>query len=159
MFAGLARVEIHLERHHDDEATAALDELEDVCVATHRVTLQALVRLQQTRLARVVGDEARAVALLDQARLVYADPDEAVIRVLAEEAVEQALRFEPSRAATLIAGLDPNRPATRILEVRLALVERDDRLAASILAELPPPTSRRRGVERCVLDALGGAAS
>ena len=67
----------------------------------------------------------------------------------------QALRFDPSRAAAADrrARSGPRR-RPQVLRVRLALLERDDRAAAALLAELPPPTTRRARVERGVLCAL-----
>jgi LuxR family maltose regulon positive regulatory protein len=122
--------------------------------ASQRVTVQSLVTLQHARLARTVGDEPGADALLTQARLCFPDPDAAMRRVLTEEAVAQALRFDPSRAADLIAQLDPDAVATIVLRARLALLEGDDRAAAALLGDLPPARSRRARVERAVLAAL-----
>ncbi len=93
-------------------------------------------------------------ALLIQAGLHFAEPDAAVRRLLAEEAVAQAMRFDPTAAAPLIADLDPDQITTGVLRARLALLEGDDRTAAGILDELPPATSRRTRVERDVLRAL-----
>ena len=75
-------------------------------------------------------------------------------QVLGEEAVAQALRFDPARAASLIVELDPDRVATQVLMARLALLSHDDREAARLLADLPPPSTRRARVERAVLCAL-----
>ena len=66
----------------------------------------------------------------------------------------QALRFDPSKAAALIAELDQDRVETQVLRARLALLEHDDRTAADLLADLPPATTRRARVERSVLCAL-----
>ncbi len=96
----------------------------------------------------MLGDEIGAEALLGQARRCYAEPDAAVRQTFGEEAVAQALRFDPSKAARLIAELDQDRVGTQVLRVRLALVEHDDRAAAALLADLPPATTRRTRVER-----------
>ena len=76
-------------------------------------------------------------------------------QVLGEEAVAQALRFDPARAASLIAELDPDRvgdagAAWRAWHCSL----HDDREAPRLLADLPPPSTRRARVERAVLCAL-----
>ena len=102
----------------------------------------------------MLGDEIDAEALLGKARRCYAEPDAAVRQTFDEEAVAQALRFDPSKAAPLIAELDQDRVATHVLRVRLALVDHDDRAAAALLADLPPATTRRTRVERGVLWAL-----
>ena len=102
----------------------------------------------------MLGDEIGAEALLGQARRCYAEPDAAVRQTFGEEAVAQALRFDPSKAAPLIAELDQDRVGTHVLRVRLALVDHDDHAAAALLADLPPATTRRTRVERGVLCAL-----
>ncbi|HEU4839950.1 MAG TPA: hypothetical protein VFT09_00860, partial [Ilumatobacteraceae bacterium] len=127
IYAGLAMVEVHLERHEHEAAGALMDAVRGASEASQRVTVQSLVTLQHARLARTVGDEAGADALLTQARLCFPDPDAAMRRVLTEEAVAQALRFDPSRAADLIAQLDPDAVATIVLRARLALLKDDDR--------------------------------
>ena len=99
----------------------------------------------------MLGDEIGAEALLGQARRCYTEPDAAVRQMFGEEAVAQALRFDPSAAAPLIAELDQDRVATHVLRVRLALVDHDDHAAAALLADLPPATTRRTRVERGVL--------
>ena len=120
----------------------------------NRLTVQVDVALQQAKLARSVGDVAGAEAFLTQARLAYAEPDAGVRQVLGEEAVAQALRFDPARAASLAAELDPDRVGTQVLMARLALLLSDDREAARLLTDLPPPSNRRARVERAVLRAL-----
>ena len=65
--------------------------------------------------------------------------------MLGEEAVEQALRFDPSNAADLIAELDQERVETQVLHVRLALLEGDAPTAVDLLHDLPPATTRRTG--------------
>ena len=116
--------------------------------------LHSLITLYQAKVARMLGDEIGAEALLGQARRCYAEPDAAVRQTFGEEAVAQALRFDPSKAAPLIAELDQDRVGTQVLRVRLALVDHDDRAAAALLADLPPATTRRTRVERGVLCAL-----
>jgi LuxR family maltose regulon positive regulatory protein len=154
IFAGLARVELHVERGEDDTATQVLDECKRAGDASHRVTLQAAVALCMARSARAFGDHALAAAHLDHARVLYQAPDAAVLRVWTEEDALQALRFEPERAGAIIDGLDDRRTEARLLRLRLAVLERDERRARAILAELPPPTTRREQVERGVLGAL-----
>jgi LuxR family maltose regulon positive regulatory protein len=122
--------------------------------ASHRVTLQATVALQHARSARRFGDEDGAAALLDQTRLLYLAPDAMLRQVLAEEAVAQALRFDPDRAASLLDALEQARPATRVLRARLALLDHDQQAASTLLSDLPPPATRREAVERGVLCAL-----
>ena len=135
-------------------AAQMLEEVMRASDASHRPTLQSLVTLHRAKLARVLGDEAVAAALLAQTRLLYPDADGAVRQVLGEEAVAQALRFDPAKAAALLGDLDQSRVTTRILQARLALLARDARAAAALLADLPPPTTRRARVERGVLRAL-----
>ena len=118
IFAGLALVEVHLERHEHDAARRTLDEVTPASEASHRLTLQSLVTLQHAKLARALGDAAGADALLAQARLFYVDPDDAVRQVFGEEAVAQALRFDPDKAPSLIADLDDQRVETRVLSAR-----------------------------------------
>ena len=154
IFAGLATAEVHLERHDHEAAARTLDELTRAGEASQRLTLQGLVTLQNARLAREQGDAAGAEALLTQARDLYTEPDAALHHVLGREAVEQALRFDPARADARLAELDQARVETTVLRVRLALVDDDDRAARDLMADLPPPTTRRARVERSVLRAL-----
>ena len=120
IFAGLARVELHVERDEHEPALQVLDEVKRAAEESHRLTVQSLVTLQRAKVARVFGDEVGAGTLLAQTRLSYAAPDAAVRQVLGEEAVSQALQFDPSRAAGLIAELDPDRVGTQVLRARLA---------------------------------------
>ena len=150
-FADLALVEVHLERHHHDIAASILHQLTQAGDAGHRPMLRSLITLHQARLARMLGDEIGAEALLGQARRCYTEPDAAVRQMFGEEAVAQALRFDPSAAAPLIAELDQHHVGTHVLRVRLALVDHDDHAAAALLADLPPATTRRTRVERGVL--------
>jgi LuxR family maltose regulon positive regulatory protein len=92
--------------------------------------------------------------MLMQANLDFPHADSALRHVLGEESVAQALRFDPSRAAGLIAQLDAGRASTGVYRVRVALLEGDDRDAAAMLEELPAPVSRKARVERAVLAAL-----
>ena len=154
IFADLALVEVHLERDDHETAARILDRVTPVSEATHRPTLQCLTMLYQAKVARVLGDELAADAMLGRARRCYAEPDAAVRQTFGEEAVAQALRFDESKASGLIDGLDQDRIGTQVLRVRLALVEHDDRAAAALLADLPPATTRRTRVERSVLCAL-----
>jgi LuxR family maltose regulon positive regulatory protein len=154
IFAGLAQFEVHVERNELEDATRVLDDVVAASEQSHQLTLRCLVGVHEARLARVLGDEARAEELLARTRLGYADPDASVRRVFAEEAVAHALQFDPARAGALIAGLDPDRVATQVLRARLALLERDDDGAAQVLDDLPSPTTRRGHVERAVLRAL-----
>jgi LuxR family maltose regulon positive regulatory protein len=154
IYAGLAMVELHAERHEHENAREVLTAVRAAADANRRVLVQSLVTLQHAKLARAVGDEAGATALLEQANLFFDSPDPAVRGVLADEAVAQALRFDPARAASLIAELDPDRVTTGVFRARLALLDGDDPLAADLLAELPPARSLRDRVERAVLLAL-----
>ena len=153
-FADLALVEVHLERNDHETAARILHRVTQATEATHRPTLQSLTTLYQAKVARVLGDEIGAEALLGQARRCYDEPDAAVRQTFGEEAVAQALRFDASKASRLIAALDQDRVGTQVLRVRLALVEHDDRAATALLADLPPATTRRTRVERSVLCAL-----
>lgn len=159
IFAGLAHVQVLVERHDDEHAAELLDHVERVSGTTNRLSFRSLIVLQQARTARALGDEARAAGLLDHARVVHESPDAVLTHVFDEEAAMQALRFDPRRAASCIERLSPDRPATGVLRARLALVEGDDRVAASLLADLPPPSTRRDAVERGVLTALSVLAS
>ena len=85
---------------------------------------------------------------------MYPDADGAVRQVLGEEAVAQALRFDPAKAAALLGDLDQSRVTTRICRRAWPSWRADARGAAALLAELPPPTTRRARVERGVLRAL-----
>lgn len=154
LYAGLAVVGVHLERNELQDALELIDGIRADAEAGQRLTVQVDVSLQQAKLARCAGDVAGAEAFLTQARVAYREPDAGVRQVLGEEAVAQALLFDPSRAASLIAELDPQRIATQVLTVRLALLTHDDREAARVLADLPPPSTRRATVERAVLCAL-----
>ena len=154
IFAGLALAELHLERGDDEQAVQMLEEVKRTSDASHRPTLQSLVTLYRAKLARVLGDEVAAAALLAETRLLYPDADAAVRQVLGEEAVAQSLRFDPSKTDALLRDLDQGRVTTRILHARLALLAKDARTAVALLADLPPPTTRRARVERGVLRAL-----
>ncbi len=153
-FADLALAEIHLERHDHETAARIIHRITCAGESRHRPMLQSLITLHQAKVARMLGDEMDADALLGQARRCYTEPDAAVRQTFGEEAVAQALRFDPSKAAPLISALDQDQVATQVLRVRLALVDHDDRAAAAILADLPPATTRRARVERSVLCAL-----
>jgi LuxR family maltose regulon positive regulatory protein len=154
LYAGLAMVEVHLERDEQEIARALVEDIRADAEQSHRLTVQAEVSLQQAKLARCLGDMASAEALLAQSRLCYREPDVGLRQVTGEEAVLQAIRFDPERAESLIAELDPDRLGTRVLRARLALLEHDDRQAAQVLADLPPASTRRARVERAVLCAL-----
>jgi LuxR family maltose regulon positive regulatory protein len=154
ILAGMGLVEVHAERMEHDVALHLLDGVTAASDASHRLTLQYLVTMQRARVARQVGDEAAADELLTLAGLQYAEPDKAVRQVLGEERVAQALRFDPSKAASLIAELDQERVTTQVLHARLALTEHDVRTAEAVLADLPPATTLRTRVERDVLCAL-----
>jgi LuxR family maltose regulon positive regulatory protein len=154
VLAGLALVELHLERDEPESAVRVLDEVKQASDASHRLPLQSMVALHEAKVARVLGDELSADGQLTLTRLFFAEPDEAFRQVLAEEAVAQALRFDPSKAGPLIEALEQDRVATHVLRARLALLEYDDRTAADLLGELPPPRTRRTRVERDVLYAL-----
>ncbi len=154
VYAALAAVEQHIERHELERASDASIAARAAVEANRRVNVQSLALLQEAQLAQALGDEAQSSALLVQAGLWFDDPDEALRRVLAEEAIAQALRFDPAGAAALIEELEPGRTTTQVLRARLALLDGDDRMAASILDVLPPATSRRTRVERDVLRAL-----
>jgi LuxR family maltose regulon positive regulatory protein len=154
IWAGMARVEVHLERNEVGEAAAVLDSVRDAADATHRAPYQSLVALQGARLSRAMGDPAGAEALLLQAGLLLANPDATTRSVFAVETVQQALRFDPAKASGLIDALDQDRPETQVLRVRQLLIDGDHRGAAAVLDALPPATTRRRRVERDVLHAL-----
>ena len=154
VFAGLARVEVHLERNEREPAGRILREVAQASDASPRVTVQHTVTLHRAKLARVVGDEADAAAQLALARLLFSEPDKAVRQVFGVEAVEQALRFDPSNAADLIAELDQERVETQVLHVRLAVLEHDAATAIDLLHDIRPATTRRAEVEREVLTAL-----
>jgi LuxR family transcriptional regulator, maltose regulon positive regulatory protein len=145
---------VHLERNEPERALAILDRVRQSSDAGLRLTLRSLVTLRRARVARLLGDLAGADALLAQTRLFYAEPDKSVLQVFGEEAVAQALQFDQSKAAELIAELDQDSVETQLLRVRLALLEGDGRTAAAVLAALPPPATRRMRVERNVLSGL-----
>jgi LuxR family maltose regulon positive regulatory protein len=154
IIAALARAELLVERTDDTAATRVLADAKTAAEESHRVPIQAMVALQQARAARAFGDEAGGAAQLEQARLLYSAPDAAVLQVLAEEAAMQVVQFDPARAGPLVDGLDQDRPATKMLRARLALMDQDGRTAAELLADLPAPETRREVVERGVLSAL-----
>jgi LuxR family maltose regulon positive regulatory protein len=154
VFARLGLLGVHLERDDPERAVLLLDDAIRSSEASHRLTLRNLVGLHHARVARALGDEARAASQLAQVRLSYADPDAEVRQVLGEEAAAQALQFAPATAASAIGDLDPSRLGTRLLHARLLLAEGDGRAAAALLDELGPPTTRRARVERGVLRAL-----
>ncbi len=145
---------MHLERNERDVAERILREVTQASDSSHRVTLQNTVTLHRAKLARVLGDEADAAAQLALARLAFSEPDKAVRQVFGVEAVEQALRFDPSNAAELIAELDQERVETQVLHVRLAVLDHDAATAIDLLHDLRPATTRRAEVERDVLTAL-----
>ena len=124
IYAGLAAMEVCLERNDTAAARGMVDGIRTAVERSHRVTILSDVVLQQARLARCLGDEAGAAALLAEAGSLFPNADAAVGRVLAEEAVAQALRFDPARAPALLGDLDPDRASTRVLMTRLALLER-----------------------------------
>lgn len=154
IYARLALMVAHVERNELDAALQIMDEVKQASDESRRLTARCLVTLHESRLTRALGDEAVARELLTQARLFYAEPDASVRRVFDEEAVEQALRFDPSAAGVLIALLDQDRVETQVLRAKLALVDNDDRLASTLLVALSPPVTRRARVERSVLLAL-----
>ncbi len=154
IFAGLALVDVHLERNEQELALRVLADVKKASVASHRLTLQSMVLLREAEVARVLGDGAASEALLAQTRLCFTDPDAGATRVFDEEAVAQALRFDPSKVPALLAALDHDRLPARMAQVRLALLERDAPGAAALLADLPAATTRRQRVERAVLRAL-----
>jgi LuxR family maltose regulon positive regulatory protein len=154
IYAGLAMVEVCLERNEQESARDLVEEIRAAAAESHRVTVETEVLLQRARLDRFLGDQAGAEASLAQARLAYPEPDAGVLQVFGVEAAAQALRFDPGRASSLIAELEPNRVETRILVARLALLHHDDGKAAQVLATLPPASTRRARVERAVLCAL-----
>jgi len=154
VYARLAQLECHLERGEHELAAAALDDVKGASERSRRLTLRCLARLAAARTARALGDEGEARDWLVQARLTYAEPDASVRQVFDEEAVAQALQFDPPMAARAIAMLDPDRATTQVLRSRLALLERDDRTAADILDGMPAPTTRRERVEHGVQRAL-----
>lgn len=152
--ADLGLVELHLDRHDHESAARILRQLTQAGDASHRPLVRSLITLHQAKLARLLGDQIGAEASLRQARRCYTEPDAAVRQTFGEEAVAQALQFDPSRAAQLIAELDQDHVATQILRARLALLDDDDRSARTLLAALPPATTLRTRVERNVLTAL-----
>jgi LuxR family transcriptional regulator, maltose regulon positive regulatory protein len=154
IWAGMARVETHLERNEFDQATAILESVREAADASHRAPYQSLVALQGARLARAMGDPPAAEALLLQAGLLLPNPDEATRSVFAVETVQQALRFDPDKASGLIDALDQERPETQVLRARQLLIEGDHRAAAAVLDALPPAATTRLRVERDVLRAL-----
>jgi LuxR family maltose regulon positive regulatory protein len=154
IFAALACAEVHIERGQDELARRVLDDAKRAAVASLRAPLQTPVVLSEARAARAAGHETAAAALLDHARTIHSSPDAALLHVFETEDALQALRFDPSRAASVIGLLDATRPETQVLRVRLALIEADDRAATALLAEMPPPATRRDRVERDVLNAL-----
>jgi ATP/maltotriose-dependent transcriptional regulator MalT len=154
VYAGLAMVAVCVERNELENARQLVEGISADVALTNRLTVQVDLTLQQAKLARSLGDVASAEAFLTQARLAYDEPDAGVRQVFGEEAVAQALRFDPARAASLIAELDPDRVATQVLMARRALSTHDHREAARLLADLPPPSNRRARVERAVLCAL-----
>jgi LuxR family maltose regulon positive regulatory protein len=145
---------MHLERQEHEHACRLVEGIRADAELSNRLTVQVDVALQQAKIARSLGDVAGAEAFLTQARVAYAEPDSGVRQVLGEEGVAQALWFDPASAASLIGELDPDRAGTRVLMARLALLRRDNREAARLLADIPPPSSRRARVERAVLRAL-----
>ncbi len=154
IWSGLARAEVLIERNELVAAAAVLGEVVAGAEATHRAPMQSLVALQQARLARALDDPVAAEAHLVRAGLLLSNPDDAARAVLGVEAVQQALRFEPSRAAALIDALDPDRVETRVLMAKLLLIDAQPREAAGVLADLAPAVQLRLRVERSVLVAL-----
>ena len=134
-FADLALVEVNLERHDHDTAASILHQLTQAGDAGHRPMLRSLITLHQAKLARMLGDEIGAEALLGQARRCYTEPDAAVRQMFGEEAVAQALRFDPSDGS---AADRRARPASR----------RDARTARPPRARRPRRPRRRRHVGR-----------
>jgi LuxR family maltose regulon positive regulatory protein len=154
IFADLARVELLVERHADDEAGELLEHVNRASEATNRLAFRSMIVLQHARTSRAFGDEAAAAGFLEQARVLHEAPDAALLRVFDEEAALQALRFDSGQAVALIGRLPQDHPSTRVLRARLALLEHGDRAAAALLADLPAPETRRVAVERFVLSAL-----
>ena len=117
VYTALALVEQHVERHELEQASAASVAARAVVDANRRVNVQSLAMFQEAQLARALGDEAQSSALLVQASLCFDEPDEALRRVLAEEAIAHALRFDPARGGCAHrgarAGSDHHRSAAR----------------------------------------------
>ena len=138
IFAGMGLVELHLERHDHEAAARILDEVTRASEASRQAPLRGLVALQNARLARDAGDAGGAAARLAEAALVHVAPDLAVRRAVGREAVEQALRFDPSAAAARLAELDQTVVDTKVLRIRLALLDHDDRHGAGPPGRAPP---------------------
>ena len=154
IFAALAKFAAHLEREEHASAATALEHAKLSADASHRLPMQSLVALHRARFARALGNQEEAGAFLLQSTVLLANPDADVLQVFAREGVEQALRFEPSRAAELIDSLDQERTETKLLRTRQLLLDGNRAGAAEVFASLPPATTPRSAVERDVLHAL-----
>jgi LuxR family transcriptional regulator, maltose regulon positive regulatory protein len=154
VLANLAIAEVHLERDDHGTAECLLHRVNETSDGWLRSPLQSLITLHRAKVARVSGDQETADSLLDEIQCRYAQPDAAIRQVIGQEAVAHALRFDPPKAAPLIDELDQDRVNTKVLRVRLALLDHDDRGAAALLADLPPAATLRARVERALLRAL-----
>ena len=152
--AGLARAEVFLERNELAAAADVVEHVQAAADASHRPSFRSAVALEQARLSRALGEQSAAESFLTQSQMLLSDVDDSARSVFATEAVHQALRFHPHRAAALVAGLDQDRTETILLRARLALLDDDHREVAVILDALPESSTRRVHVERGVLRAL-----
>ena len=131
-------VELHAERHEHENAREVLTTVRAAADASRRVLVQSLVTLQHAKLARTLGDEAGATALLEQAILFFAVTGSRRPQRPGRRSRGPGAPLRPGPGRLAHRRLDPDRVTTGVFSARLALLDGDDRSAAGILAELPP---------------------
>jgi tetratricopeptide (TPR) repeat protein len=114
--------------------------------------LRSLVSLGLARLATATCDQPAAFAHLTEARFVFDAPSPTVLASFAAEELRQALAFSPRHGQRLVSQL-PNRTDARLLRVRLAIAQEDQKAAAELLDTIDARTTRER-IEQATLRAL-----
>ena len=156
ILASLAAAGIRLERREHEPAATLLAAARAAARINGRPSLQAMVDTWTARLATAQGDRAGALASLAQARQALTAPDERVRAQFALEEFRIALALQPAEASALIPRL-PASTASRLLQARLRILQRQWAKAEQILEETEPVTIRER-VEWAVLRSLAAQA-
>jgi len=156
ILASLVEAGIRLERREHEHAATVLTTARAAARINGRPVLQAMVDTWIARLATAQGDRAGALASLAQARQALTAPDERVRAQFALEEFRIALALQPAEASALIPRL-PVSTASRLLQARLHILQRQWAKAGQILDETEPLTIRER-VEWGVLRSLAAQA-
>ncbi len=156
IFADLVEAGIHLERREHEPAAALLAAARTAARINGRPVIQTIVDTWIARLATAQGDQAGALASLAQVRLALTAQDDRVRAQLALEEFRIALALAPAEASSLVPQL-PASTASRLLQARLHVLQREWAKAEQILKEMEPFTIRER-VEWGVLRSLAAQA-